>query len=191
MDATPLYGGAMSCVVPLGWLDCSAVRPVPDTQEMFFDDASGGCLIVELMQRQQAVPDSDCGSFFFNDLAGANKAMHSEVFPQQQQSSPPKLQIDLDVALDAPRLGSGAFLGDIFCTLVQGLQRVSGPSNAPSDVVVTMGILRLLPPAATDVLVTLSMPTRATSLGREASLGLVRAVIASLAVHDVGLFVAE
>ena len=32
--ATPLFGGALVCSLPTGWIDASDLRPVPDNQEV-------------------------------------------------------------------------------------------------------------------------------------------------------------
>jgi len=89
-----LYGGAIILSVPTHWRDVSQVRQVPDHQEVFqdctiADDTSnssssdkkpssqilplGGCMIVEILERQNEISDEDAASFFFHDLAEANR----------------------------------------------------------------------------------------------------------------------
>mmetsp|Transcript_14900 Transcript_14900/g.20293 ORF Transcript_14900/g.20293 Transcript_14900/m.20293 type:complete len:252 (-) Transcript_14900:129-884(-) len=88
-----LFGGAISCSIPSQWRDVSAVRQVPDHQEVYQDCmtisspaaatsadyvGTGGCLIVEILQRQDDVSDVDAAKFFFDDLADANGCASAE-----------------------------------------------------------------------------------------------------------------
>ena len=49
----PLFGDAMSALIPLEWLDVSDYRPVPDNQEMFsdFNSESPSMVCVEIVER--------------------------------------------------------------------------------------------------------------------------------------------
>jgi hypothetical protein len=90
-----LYGGAMQCVMPSGWRDVSEVRQVPDHQEVWQDctvppepdgsvrettwlDGANGCVIFEILDRQDDVTDKDAPAFFFEDLADSNGAEGDE-----------------------------------------------------------------------------------------------------------------
>lgn len=72
---TDLFGGALKLSIPSKWRDVSTVRQVPDHQEVYQDCTtdSGGCVIVEILERQNDVSDNDAPEFFFNDLADVNK----------------------------------------------------------------------------------------------------------------------
>ena len=87
-----LYGGALKISIPQEWRDVSDIRQVPDHQEVYQDctfaqsnnqsksndntliKGTGACLIVEILERQDDVSNENASSFFFNDLADANKS---------------------------------------------------------------------------------------------------------------------
>lgn len=57
-DVRSLFGGAFTCRIPLHYVDVSAVRDVPDHQEVLAEEGPAGrSLIVELLQFQKDVPD--------------------------------------------------------------------------------------------------------------------------------------
>lgn len=85
-----LYGGAMAISIPSKWRDVSDVRQVPDHQEVYQDctfvtnnheqevvqdgyAGTGGCLVIEILERQDEVNDEEAPHFFFHDLADANQ----------------------------------------------------------------------------------------------------------------------
>ena len=82
-----LFGCALKIAIPKLWRDVSAVRQVPDHQEVFQDfqeettelkdksiyyEGTGGCIVIEILERQNDVSDEDAMVFFFNDLAHVN-----------------------------------------------------------------------------------------------------------------------
>ncbi|SCU79060.1 LAFA_0B00474g1_1 [Lachancea sp. 'fantastica'] len=82
-----LYGGAISCVIPEGFLDASMLREVPDTQEVFvnsrdaseknkFSDGLGldESIIVDLLQRVDAANDRDALDMHLQEIAGLNES---------------------------------------------------------------------------------------------------------------------
>ncbi|SCU82355.1 LAME_0C00760g1_1 [Lachancea meyersii CBS 8951] len=81
----PLYGGAISCVIPEGFLDASILREVPDTQEVFvnsrdpnelhkYTDGLGleESIIVDLLQRVDADSDRDALELHLQEITGLN-----------------------------------------------------------------------------------------------------------------------
>lgn len=83
----PLFGGAMSILIPSQWRDVSEIRQVPDNQEVFQDcifadgsivhselgiQGSGGCVVIEILEREDGLNDDNAAEFFFKDLAEAN-----------------------------------------------------------------------------------------------------------------------
>lgn len=56
--AVELYGGAVTARVPARFRDLSDVAPVPDHQEVFFDDALEESLHVELVERDGESADA-------------------------------------------------------------------------------------------------------------------------------------
>ncbi|SCU97632.1 LANO_0E16512g1_1 [Lachancea nothofagi CBS 11611] len=80
-----LYGGAISCVMPEGFLDASILREVPDTQEVFVNSREAGekdkfkdglgldeSVIVDLLQRVDAENDRDALSVHLQEITGLN-----------------------------------------------------------------------------------------------------------------------
>ena len=83
----PLFGGAMSICIPSQWRDVSEIRQVPDNQEVFQDctfadgsvfqgelgiHGSGGCIVIEVLEREDDVSDDCAAEFYYKDLAEAN-----------------------------------------------------------------------------------------------------------------------
>ncbi|KAH9265514.1 hypothetical protein BASA83_011110 [Batrachochytrium salamandrivorans] len=52
-----LFGGAISASVPVGYIDASRIRDVPDHQEVFIDTATDSSFIVELLEPQDLSMD--------------------------------------------------------------------------------------------------------------------------------------
>ncbi|OTA99309.1 hypothetical protein M426DRAFT_325230 [Hypoxylon sp. CI-4A] len=48
---TPLYGGALVCDLPAGFADVSAIRQVPDNQEVFIDKGGFTSIIFDVSER--------------------------------------------------------------------------------------------------------------------------------------------
>lgn len=86
----PLFGGAMSICIPSQWRDVSEIRQVPDNQEVFQDctfadgstvqselgiQGSGGCVVIEILEREDGLNDDKAAEFYFKDLAEANGSM--------------------------------------------------------------------------------------------------------------------
>eukprot|EP00386_Alphamonas_edax_P008756 GDKI01028524.1.p1 GENE.GDKI01028524.1~~GDKI01028524.1.p1 ORF type:complete len:112 (-),score=32.43 GDKI01028524.1:5-340(-) len=77
-----LFGGAFSCSLPPSFKDVSAIREVPDHQEVFADTATDCSLMVEILQ-PAPVPDAEAVGFHFEDLASANDALERRLFEQR------------------------------------------------------------------------------------------------------------
>lgn len=80
----PLFGGAMTCEIPVSFLDLSDVRQVPDHQECWQEKNAfslsglGSLLVVEILERQDHVADDQAAAYFFQDLAESNGATRPE-----------------------------------------------------------------------------------------------------------------
>ncbi|SCU92947.1 LADA_0G00496g1_1 [Lachancea dasiensis] len=81
----PLYGGAIVCPIPEGFLDASILREVPDTQEVFvnsrdvseqgkFEDGLGldESIIVDLLERVEASNDRAALEMHLEEITGLN-----------------------------------------------------------------------------------------------------------------------
>jgi len=125
-----LFGGAIQINIPAVWRDVSAVRQVPDHQEVFQDCTSAatttaastttnpvnaakndgddnfdqkkvdsededsvgtdGFIVVEILERQDHVSDTDAAKFFFDDLAESNDSKNTSIeygriWPKQKE----------------------------------------------------------------------------------------------------------
>eukprot|EP00547_Thalassionema_nitzschioides_P005034 CAMPEP_0194207844 /NCGR_PEP_ID=MMETSP0156-20130528/6477_1 /TAXON_ID=33649 /ORGANISM="Thalassionema nitzschioides, Strain L26-B" /LENGTH=235 /DNA_ID=CAMNT_0038934705 /DNA_START=79 /DNA_END=783 /DNA_ORIENTATION=- len=90
-----LFGGAITMFIPTTWRDVSDVRQVPDHQEVYQDctftcgtkkneiEGTGGCIVIEILERQEEVDDTEAAKYFFTDLAEANGNVVSEIFNQK------------------------------------------------------------------------------------------------------------
>lgn len=57
----------------------SSFRQVPDNQEVFANAHTDQCVIVELLQYEQAVPNTESAKFFFNEIAQSNGCSPNDV----------------------------------------------------------------------------------------------------------------
>ncbi|MEE6520759.1 hypothetical protein FKM82_018698 [Ascaphus truei] len=55
----PLFGGALSAILPPSFRDVSALREVPDNQEVFAHVSTDQSIIVELLEYPEGVADAD------------------------------------------------------------------------------------------------------------------------------------
>lgn len=76
--ARRLYGGAVECSgIPDDWLDVSAVRPVPDHQEVFMARDSDDSVIVELVDES-----GHTLAEHFAEVADINASSQSQILEQ-------------------------------------------------------------------------------------------------------------
>jgi hypothetical protein len=134
----PLFGGALSCEVPDGFVDVrcavcaldpprsepctpiltrvtpslsltdSTFRQVPDNQEVFAHAATDACVIVELLQYEADVTDADSARHFFDEIAGSNGCGPADVSVLLAESS---VSGDKGPKIDAPHTAS-VIVGD-------------------------------------------------------------------------------
>ncbi|KAI4829532.1 hypothetical protein KUCAC02_023572 [Chaenocephalus aceratus] len=76
----PLFGGALSAVLPHSAKDTSELREIPDNQEVFVHEHTDQSLIVELVEYQSQVENEDAARYHFEDIAGSNKALEPDAF---------------------------------------------------------------------------------------------------------------
>lgn len=192
-----LFGGALRCSLPEGWLDASDARPVPDHQEVWLEPAGGGdrSVVVELLERVEECGDDESGEFHFCELARTNEATRATLHSSAR--------------LPPEAVHSQALREQAVGYLLHGVQvlqpRHEGGGSAPLAVVVELQlrlvVLRLAA-QATDLLVSVSRPTtiidgngsaaQATGspsdLEAQADADLLAAIINTIEVCDWGLF---
>ena len=70
----PLFGGALSTIVPEEFQDISLIRQVPDTQEVFADATTDRSVIIELLEREKEIGDDDIALHCFKDIVDTSGA---------------------------------------------------------------------------------------------------------------------
>ncbi|XP_049588052.1 ran guanine nucleotide release factor [Syngnathus scovelli] len=140
----PLFGGALSAVLPHSAADVSKMREIPDNQEAFVHTRTDQSLIVELVEYQDHVADHDAARHHFEDIAGNNAA-----------SQPDAQQVTDVVALPKSSLSLSACSSAWVLTGIQSVSKYN--ETARNRVKLHLGVLRL-PQFGTDVLVTFNDP---------------------------------
>ena len=182
----PLFGGAMEMFVPPQFVDVSDLRVVPDHQEVFTDVDTGCCIIVELNSYRRDVEDAEAPRYYFEDIAKFN------------ESSENTLESCGDLSdADCPHFPSAS---KVFGLGVQSVSKYR--EHAKNDVLLALAIVRLVPPTATDIVVSVTSPLRVsaessearavrTLLSREDLRLLLQKLTQTLKVLDMSLFVPE
>ncbi len=153
MQRRPLFGGAISAVIPERFRDISAIRDVPDNQEVFVDVDRDDSAIVELLELLSDVPDANAAQFHFAELAASNDATGPGLSMIEFEQPMTAVQIPL-IGLSASGAAGATAAGLI------GRQRVSKGregDSARNDVRIYLAVIRL-PAVGTDVVITVNEP---------------------------------
>lgn len=180
----PLFGGALSAVLPHSVTDISELREIPDNQEVFAHAHTDQSLIVELVEYQSQVADQDAARYHFEDIAGSNKALEPGAFEVTSVAPLPKSELSLSACSCAWTL--------------TGTQCVSKfNEEARNTVTLHLGLFRL-PQFSTDVLITFNDPqsispdsSSAASAGTHREPWTVQdfqRLLQTLTLHNPGLF---
>lgn len=180
----PLFGGALSALLPPCSTDISELREIPDNQEVFAHKHTDQSLIVELLEHQAQVADQDAARYHFEDIAGSNKAVEPGAAQVVSVEALPPAELSLTCCSSA--------------WLLTGTQSVSKfNEEARNTVTIHLGLLRL-PQFSTDVVITFNDPqsispdsSSAASAGthREPwTLQDFQRLLQTLTLHDPGLF---
>lgn len=224
-----LFGGAMKIGIPQEWRDVSDVRQIPDHQEVFQDctfaqkgnqisssgvqsasvQGTGGCVIVEILEREDDVSDEQASSFFFNDLADANKNdqtderkfEYSNVWTVGHTTDSSNISPNEEEKLDGSNLMPKISARVKACTCI-GIQGVGLMRNQKkieegksSKVRIELCVLRL-EAVQTDLLISLSTPLFASNdgdnqllhAGKNGHSSLFKSILKSFEVVDWSLF---
>ncbi|XP_061593078.1 ran guanine nucleotide release factor [Cololabis saira] len=178
----PLFGGALSAVIPQHATDISELREIPDNQEVFAHSHTDQSLVVELVEYQHQVADQHAARYHFDDLAGSNQAAAAGC---------------CEVAGVAALPGAELSLAQCSCAWTcTGTQRVSKfNEEARNTVVIHLGVFRL-PQFSTEVLVTFNDPQSIRPASSSSSaehtepwtLQDFQRVLHTLTLHNPGLF---
>nr|XP_006627500.1 PREDICTED: ran guanine nucleotide release factor [Lepisosteus oculatus] len=149
-DSHPLFGGALSAVLPHSICDISELREIPDNQEVFAHQHSDQSLIVELLEYQSHVLDGEAARYHFEDVARSNEAGGPGV------SEVRSLEPLAKALLSLPDCSSA--------WLLAGTQLVSKfNEEAKNTVNIYLGLFRL-PQHSTDIMVTFNDPVSISPL---------------------------
>ncbi|XP_034531867.1 ran guanine nucleotide release factor [Notolabrus celidotus] len=183
-QAHPLFGGALSAVLPHSTVDTSELREIPDNQEVFAHAHTDQSLIVEVVEYQAQVADQDAARYHFEDIAGSNKA-----------SEPGGFQVTDVVPLSQSELA----LSDCSSAwMLTGTQCVSKfNEEAKNTVTLHLSVFRL-PQFSTDLLISFNDPQSISPASSSAAssgthrepwtLQDFQRLVQTLTLHDPGLF---
>ncbi|XP_034438991.1 ran guanine nucleotide release factor [Hippoglossus hippoglossus] len=180
----PLFGGALSAVIPLTATDISELREIPDSQEVFAHTHTDQSLIVELVEYQAQVADQDSARYHFEDIAGSNKALEAGACAVISVVALPKSDLSLSQCSSA--------------WMLTGTQSVSKfNEEARNAVTLHLGVFRL-PQFSTEVLITFNDPQSISPDSSSAaalethkvpwSLQDFQRLLQTLTLHNPGLF---
>lgn len=182
--AYPLFGGALSTVLPHSFTDISKLREIPDNQEVFAHTNTDQSLIVELVEYQGQVADQDAARFHFEDIAGSNKALEPGAF--QVTSMVPLSRSDLSLS------------ECVSAWMLTGTQCVSKFNEEARNTVTLHLALFRMPQFSTDILITFNDPLGISADSSSAASAETHRepwtvpdferVLQTLTLHDPGLF---
>lgn len=79
-----LFGGAIVATLPVGLIDASDLRQVPDTQEVLLYPDSQISIVLEVLESVDATEFTDIAKFHFDSLAHDNDAEENTVLDVTQ-----------------------------------------------------------------------------------------------------------
>jgi hypothetical protein len=145
-----LFGGAITMSLPNCFEDVSAIRQVPDHQEVFVDSLTDMSLIVEILAYEEGVNDEAAARHFFDDLAQFNDSNNATV--------------DSSGVINSTKFMPCVRSTFSKCALIgrQAVEKFSKGEqhdpNAVMDLVDIYLVVLRLPIVTTDILITLNVP---------------------------------
>ena len=192
-NVTPLYGGAVTTVIPAGFLDASLFRSVPDTQEVYVNGRRPGqdvnvsvegrqtgsisnyevndglgfneSIIVDLLQRVEADDDRAALDIHLNEIDSLNGGSHSYRVVKYELLE----GLTVEEPPTLPGNNSPVTTAQA-CITVQSANKWGDPRQRET-VTSCVGLIRLSD-VATDVLITINVPLTSDE-EKELSLGTV------------------
>jgi hypothetical protein len=176
-----LFGGAIVCDFPETYVDVSDIRDLPDSEEVHMEAETDSCLIVEILERQQDVPDASIAQFHFDNIAEENETEFSELKHTEEVPRPDQR------------------FGKLFCGvgLQRGIVKFREKDRVGNDITLFVAVARI-PDANADLIISLSAPESFSEAGSsfargakpnpQRALEVWRRVISSFSIIDYGLF---
>ena len=159
-----LFGGAITTSIPPSWRDVSQVRQVPDNQEVYQDcsEETGAVLVVEILEFQSNVDNSNACDFFLTDLGDANGAVEQIIHTSRVVNllgfacEENKEQLFPSLAL----MPTTTLQSQLHACVARGSQKIVQKGNTAAHWVdIELCALRLKD-VETDLLITLSIPRK-------------------------------
>lgn len=130
---TELFDGAMTINLDKNYVDISELTQVPDNQIVFGHTITDQSIIIEVLERESNVDNTQAGTYFFTDLAHANECAPGE-FEILEQIPNHKTKSAIEEK----------FGEDSYQCVVYGKQKVAhGREKVKNTVFVAVYILRL------------------------------------------------
>ncbi|KAK4549074.1 hypothetical protein LTR36_007530 [Oleoguttula mirabilis] len=182
-----LFGGAITVALPSTFADVSAIRQVPDHQEVYLDQAGFTSIVVEVLERVEK-PDDDALQYHLQDLAEEDVG---DVKVWGQGCEP----------VHFSKLPQGTPAYTLLATSPPGAKQ-RGRANEPEFVGILLTMIRLVE-QKTDLIIAINVPHVAGTYDEaevdlaggkygkliEAAMGLREKVVETLEIRDWGLFV--
>lgn len=163
LNTVELYGGAITTVLPDGFLDVSLLREVPDTQEVYVNSRDPAAsvsndglgynesIIFDLLQRIEVEDDRMALDFHLKEISELNGSSDWKIL---------KYDNELHGVLSSTAAGAGAgAAGGVpqTCILLESVAKWGGVKEPPQILLSCVGLLRLKD-VDTDVLLTVNVP---------------------------------
>lgn len=165
-NTTALFGGAITAELPCHLLDASKIRPVPDTQEVYISQESPSLsIIVDLLECVSEANLEKALEHHVTELGRLASTVHTQTLEETTQTT----------------------TGDPL-VLFAGTKVI----KVDTTTIVAVALLRLKPPANTDVVITVNIPLtedgNVDALATTA-LDVAQHVVSTFSVRDINLFI--
>lgn len=158
-DRVKLYGGAITSTIPLGFVDVSMFRQVPDTQEVFVSNEDGcdDSVVFDILERVDASSDKQAVSDHIEELSILNNAGENYM-TLTLESVDMKKQKNKD---------GNEFTPACYLTVAVepskkwGKEEVNSETGEKPLVVLIVGVIRL-ESVSSDILITYNLPITAS-----------------------------
>ncbi len=164
-----LFGGALTCFLPLNVLDASDVRQVPDNQEIFLNSSVDQNIIFDILE----TPDEN--------VMGHAATFHYREIIDDHSSDEASLRI---LSTDSILLDSSQFCPNCPMTV----SSVVGLSSADSVMILSLVVFRL-PQFRTDIVVSFNDSSSNSESPQKWSLETFQAVLRFFRLKDTSLFI--
>ncbi|KAK5114278.1 hypothetical protein LTR62_002529 [Meristemomyces frigidus] len=150
-QSAALFGGAITCLLPIIYSDVSEIRQVPDTQEVWLDTEGFTSVVFDILERVDAPMTAGTGGN--PDLAALK--VHLEDIVGEEDMGRLKMVQEANVAVCA-KMPPGTPVHTLVATAPAG-EKMRGRTNEPDFVDLLLVVVRL-EQQKTDLVVTINVP---------------------------------